>query len=80
MINEFPVEYELSNGTRVLVKKINTSTYEFHLTRLNGMKHNFNWTDAEGITDAETATALPRESFTQEESEAISIFRKMSLL
>jgi hypothetical protein len=77
MFHQFPIEYELSNGTKVLVKKINNSLYEFHLTRLNGMKHNFNWADALGIIDAETATALPRESFTQEESEAISIFRKM---
>lgn len=77
MIIEYPVEYELSNGTHVLVKKIGEALYEFHLTRLNGMKHNFNWTEKEGIIDAETATALPRESFSHEESEALSIFHKM---
>jgi hypothetical protein len=77
MIYEYPVEFELNNGTKVLVKKINTSSYEFHLTRLNGMKHNFNWTHSQGITDAETATALPRESFSQEESESISTFQQM---
>lgn len=77
MINEFPVEFELSNGTHVLVKKANNSTFEFHLTRLNSMKHNFNWNDKEGIIDAETATALPRESFSHEETEAISIFQQM---
>lgn len=77
MIKDYPVEYELSNGTHVLVKEVNTSIYEFHLTRLNGMKHNFNWTEKEGIIDAETATALPRESFSHEESEALSIFLQL---
>ncbi|MCU7551977.1 hypothetical protein OCK74_22850 [Chitinophagaceae bacterium LB-8] len=76
MIPEFPVEFQLSNGTHVLVRKTN-AMFEFHLTRRNGMKHNFNWTDAEGITDAETATALPRESFAHEESEAITILQEM---
>jgi hypothetical protein len=77
MAIEFIVEYDLSNGTKVLVNKINDQTYDFHLTRLNSMKHNFTWTENKGISDAETATALPRESFTQEESEALAIFQKM---
>lgn len=77
MASEFIVEYELSNGTKVLVNKINNQTYDFHLTRLNSMKHNFIWTESKGISDAETATALPRESFTQEELEALAVFQKI---
>jgi hypothetical protein len=77
MSTQFLVEYDLSNGTRVLVNKIEDQVYDFHLTRLNGMKHNFTWTEILGIKDAETATALPRESFTQEELEALSVFQQI---
>ena len=77
MAVEFIVEYDLSNGTKVLVNKIDDEVYDLHLTRLNSMKHNFTWSEKHGIKHAETATALPRESFAQEESEALSVFQQM---
>ena len=77
MLQNFPVEYELSNATRVLIKKIEEQSYEFHLTRLNGMRHNFTWTPIQGISNSESATGLGSGSFTHEESEAVSLFKKM---
>ena len=77
MAIQFLVEYDLSDGTKCVVNKIDDQTYDFHLTRLNSMKHNFTWSESYGISDAETATALPRESFTQEESEALAVFQKI---
>jgi hypothetical protein len=77
VIQNFPVEYELTNGTKVFVKKIDAQSYEFHLTRLNGMRHNFIWTNAQGISNSESATGLGSGSFAQEELEAVNIFQQM---
>ncbi len=41
--NDFPLRYNLPEGTQVLVNRIEPDVYEFHLTRLNSEKHNFTW-------------------------------------
>ncbi|MBA2746123.1 MAG: hypothetical protein H0U44_07860 [Flavisolibacter sp.] len=43
MTISFPVSFNLSDGTHVLVNRIDEETFEFHLTRLNSEKHNFYW-------------------------------------
>lgn len=39
----FPLNFQLQDGTHVLVKDGEENTYAFHLTRLNSEKHNFLW-------------------------------------
>jgi hypothetical protein len=43
MTVEFPLNYDLSDGTHVMVKDAGDGSYDFHLTRLNSEKHNFSW-------------------------------------
>ena len=44
MTKDFPVRFDLKDGTHVMVNLVD-DTYEFHLTRLNSEKHNFFWKD-----------------------------------
>jgi hypothetical protein len=78
MIKEFPVRYELNNSTKVLVNQIDEATYDFHLTRLNGMKHSFTWTTREGVLNSGAETALGSGSFLKEEAEALEAFHKLN--
>jgi len=41
MIQNFPVEFDLKDGTHVAVYKEEEDCYEFFLERLNSEKHNF---------------------------------------
>jgi hypothetical protein len=43
MIDSFPLLLNLHDGTHVVVNQVDDQVYEFHLTRLNSEKHNFNW-------------------------------------
>lgn len=38
---EFPVLFDLSDGTHVKIYKAEEDCYEFYLTRLNSEQHNF---------------------------------------
>ena len=40
-MTSFPIQFNLEDGTRVSVYKLNEDCYEFFLTRLNSEKHNF---------------------------------------
>lgn len=39
----FPLNFQLADGTHVLVKNGEDRSYAIHLTRLNSEKHNFIW-------------------------------------
>jgi hypothetical protein len=39
----FPLNFQLADGTHVLVKNGEAQSYAIHLTRLNSEKHNFIW-------------------------------------
>ena len=41
MNNDFPMRFDLHDGTHVQVYKSDEDCYEFYLTRLNSEKHNF---------------------------------------
>ena len=72
MIQVYPVNFFLKDGTEVLVKELSDDCYEFHLTRLNSEKHNFNWIPT---TDAIEESYETR--FDNLQHEAIAIFKQM---
>jgi hypothetical protein len=48
---DFPFSFQLEDGTTVMVKDLGQGRYEFHLTRLNSERHNFNWIEETGEID-----------------------------
>lgn len=40
---QFPLNYNLQDGTHVVVKRAEAHLFDFYLTRLNSEKHNFSW-------------------------------------
>ena len=77
MIDHYPVEFTLSDGTKVLVNKTDEQSYEFHLTRLNSSKYNFTWNENTGKVISDYATGLDNNAVTQDEKEALVTFWQM---
>ena len=71
-MNDFPLLYDLHDGTHVLVNQLEPEKYEFHLTRLNSEKYNFTWINTGGEGLIEDNYELRFNSF---EQEAFQIFR-----
>ena len=69
MPTEFPIRFNLSDGTHVVVNLVE-GDYEFHLTRLNSEKHNFTWKDGRIEEAYETR-------FDHLQLEAVAILEKM---
>jgi hypothetical protein len=72
MAQTFPVEFDLKDGTHVLVNKIDDSVFEFHLTRLNSEKLSFNW-----LSETDETEDSNERRFDKYEKEAIDIFKGM---
>ena len=70
MIEHFPLEFTLKDGTHVKVYKEDEDCYEFYLTRLNSEKHNFFLTNGQIEESYETR-------FDELQKEAVSIFESM---
>ncbi len=72
MIQSYPVSFHLKDGTLVLVNYAEEGWHEFHLTRLNSEKHNFNWIESTGAIEESYETR-----FDKWQLEAIDIFKEM---
>ncbi len=72
MTQTFPVEFDLKDGTHVLVNKIEERIFEFHLTRLNSEKLSFNW-----LSEIDETEDSNERRFDKYEKEAIDIFKGM---
>jgi hypothetical protein len=72
-MNDFPLLYDLQDGTHVLVNQLEPEKYEFHLTRLNSEKYNFTWTNSGGEGMIEDNYELRFNSF---EQEAFNVFKQ----
>jgi hypothetical protein len=68
----YPVLFNLKDGTHVVVNQLDDQTFDFHLTRLNSEKHNFNW--IAGTNEIEESYET---RFDQWQNESIDIFRGM---
>jgi hypothetical protein len=72
MAQTFPVEFDLKDGTHVLVNKIVDSVFEFHLTRLNSEKLSFNW-----LSETDETEDSNERRFDKYEKEAIAMFKEV---
>lgn len=72
MKQNFPLRFQLSDGTEVLVLQQETGVYDFHLTRLNSEKHNFLWHEATGTIEESYETRFDRL-----QAEAVDLFKEM---
>jgi membrane carboxypeptidase/penicillin-binding protein PbpC len=72
MMLTYPVLFNLKDGTHVVVNQLDDQTFDFHLTRLNSEKHNFNW-----IADTNEIEESYETRFDQWQNESIDIFRSM---
>ncbi len=72
MTQTFPVEFDLKDGTHVLVNKIVDSVFEFHLTRLNSEKLSFNW-----LSETDETEDSNERRFDKYEKEAIAAFKEL---
>ena len=72
MIQDFPVQFQLKDGTEVFVTNQSQDVYEFHLTRLNSEKHNFIWYESTGIIEESYETRFDRW-----QHEAIDLFKQL---
>ena len=72
MKQNFPIRFQLSDGTEVLVLQQETGVYDFHLTRLNSEKHNFLWHEATGAIEESYETRFDRL-----QNEAVELFKQM---
>ena len=72
MIQTYPVSFNLKDGTHVLVNLVEDGLYDFHLTRLNSEKHNFNWIESTGEIEESYETR-----FDKWQLEAIDVFKGM---
>jgi hypothetical protein len=69
---QFPVTYQLKDGTHVLINPFEEQAYSFHLTRLNSEKHNFIWrAETDEIEEAYETR------FDQWQLEAVAAFKEM---
>ena len=72
MKQNFPIRFQLSDGTEVLVLQQEKGVYDFHLTRLNSEKHNFLWYEATGAIEESYETRFDRL-----QSEAVELFKEI---
>jgi len=72
MKQNFPIRFQLSDGTEVLVLQHEKGVYDFHLTRLNSEKHNFLWYEATGAIEESYETRFDRL-----QSEAVEVFKEI---
>ncbi len=72
MTQTFPVEFDLKDGTLVLVNKIEERIFEFHLTRLNSEKLSFNW-----LSETDETEDSNERRFDKYEKEAIAAFKEL---
>ena len=72
MIQDFPVEFDLKDGTHVVVYKEEKNCYEFFLERLNSEKHNFLLVNGKIEESYETR-------FDRWQNEAVEIFERMRI-
>ena len=72
MKQNFPIRFQLSDGTEVLVLQQEEGVYDFHLTRLNSEKHNFLWYEATGAIEESYETRFDRL-----QSEAVEVFKEI---
>jgi hypothetical protein len=72
MIQDFPVEFDLKDGTHVVVYKEEKNCYEFFLERLNSEKHNFLLVNGKIEESYETR-------FDRWQNEAVEIFERMRM-
>ena len=72
MNQDYPVTFQLKDGTHVLVSQVDDEHFDFHLTRLNSEKHNFTWKQTTGEIEESYETR-----FDQWQHEAISTFKQM---
>jgi hypothetical protein len=72
MIQDFPVEFDLKDGTHVVVYKEEENCYEFFLERLNSEKHNFLLVNGKIEESYETR-------FDRWQNEAVEIFERMRI-
>lgn len=72
MTQTFPVEFDLKDGTHVLVNKIEERIFEFHLTRLNSEKLSFNW-----LSQTDETEDSNERRFDKYEKEAIAAFKEL---
>ena len=70
MAENFPVEFKLSDGTKVKVYKEEDNSYQFFMTRLNSEKHNFYLKDGQIEESYETR-------FDRLQNEAVAFFNHM---
>jgi hypothetical protein len=70
MMEHFPLEFTLKDGTNVKVYKADEDCFEFYLTRLNSEKHNFFLANGQIEESYETR-------FDELQKEAVSIFESM---
>lgn len=72
MIQGFPVQFQLKDGTEVFVTNQSQDVYEFHLTRLNSEKHNFLWYESTGEIEESYETRFDRW-----QHEAVDLFKQL---
>ncbi len=68
----FPIQFQLADGTEVVVLQTDEGVYDFHLTRLNSEKHNFTWYERTGAIEESYETRFDRW-----QAEAVDIFKQM---
>lgn len=78
MILDFPFEYKLSDGTKVVVVKANDNLYDFHLTRLNSSKFNFSWNESTGEVASSYSVDINSGTLQQEKDEALATFWQLN--
>jgi hypothetical protein len=71
MIKNFPLQFNLTDGTHVKVYKADEDCFEFYLERLNSEKHNFFWTNGQIEESYETR-------FDELQKEAVAVFERMN--
>jgi len=76
-MQQFPITYQLTDGTQVLVNKLEAQLYEFHLTRLNSEKYNFTFNYA-GAGSGEVSEPYELR-FNSLEQEALRLFLEKNL-
>jgi hypothetical protein len=67
MTEDFPLTFNLSDGTRVKVYREDDTSFEFYMTRLNSEKHNFKLVNGKIEESYETR-------FDDLQNEAVSLF------
>lgn len=70
MIENFPVEFSLSDGTHIKVYKEEEDCYQFFMLRLNSERHNFYLKNGKIEESYETR-------FDKLQNEAVAIFNNM---